>query len=112
VHDSDGNWKQDECDATQHKIYQQVGQLDFDGNNRNSRRFVIEVGPTCKETHIWIISCTIHQLEWPTDLQCDATVTAGGNYVWDVVSGFLPQNADDAVEVKCGEHLTHDEVRE
>jgi hypothetical protein len=58
--DDDGNWKQDECDATRHKIYQQVGQLDFDGNNRYPRRFVIEVGPPCEEIHIWIVSCTMH----------------------------------------------------
>jgi hypothetical protein len=38
-------------------------------------------------------------------------VTAGGIYVWDIVNGFLPQNADDAVKVACGERLTREEAR-
>jgi hypothetical protein len=38
-------------------------------------------------------------------------VTAGGIYVWDVVNGFLPRNADDAVKVACGDPLTRDEAR-
>jgi hypothetical protein len=49
---------------------------------------------------------------WPTHLQYNITVTAGGNYAWEVVNGFLLQKAHGPVEIDCGNDLTRDEARE
>jgi len=55
--------------------------------------------------------CKTHDsLAEATDLRCDIIVISGGNYVSDVVNGFLPQKAHDSVEVDCGQDLTHNEV--